>query len=152
MNTDTIPIEAAAAVAAAPKSSFFYIPGDPAIPTLVRVYGTIIRLLNAMMIVLALIGLVAAISESAQALAVMCVLQIALSMVLFAVGTGLRNGSKAAVYGVCALAAIDILGSLLLAAAAPQGGVAIVLATIFAVAIILLPPVLVAGRNWDKFH
>lgn len=126
--------------------------GDPAIPTLVRVYGTIIRWLHAVAVVLALIGLLAAMSGNVPALAVMCVFQIMISVVLFAVGTGLRDGSKAAVCGVCALAALDVLGSLVLAAAAPQAGVFIMVATIFGVAIMLLPPVIVAFRNWEMFH
>ena len=154
MKTDTMPIEGITLEASepAPKTSFFSIPGDPAIPVLVRVYGTIIRMTNAVVVALALVGLVAAMGGNVPGFAAVCLLQVAISLVLFAVGTSLRNGSRAAVHGVTALAAFEIMVGLVLAAASPQGGWAIALATILMVGIILGPPILVAYRNWGRFH
>jgi hypothetical protein len=154
MNTEVISMEGfvAPAETPAPKTSFFSIPGDPAIPTLVRVYGTIIRMANAVMVALALVGLFAAMAGNVPGFAVACLFQIVISLVLFAVGTSLRNGSKAAVHGVAALAALDIISGLLLAAAVPQAGFFIGLATILGVGIVLGPPIFVAYWHWEKFH
>jgi hypothetical protein len=154
MNTDTMQIStvADAGSAASSRSSFFAIPGDPGIPMLVRVYGTIIRMANAVMIAVAALGFLAAVGGAVPGAAVMCVVQMMISGVLFAVGTSLRNGSRAAVHGVAALAIFDILVVSAVATTLPQGGVIFASTAIVLVALILAPPVIVAYRNWDRFH
>jgi hypothetical protein len=133
------------------KVSFFSIPGDPNIPALVRAYGTIIRVVNAMMIILCVIAFFA-LMQLGNTFAFGCLLQIAINIILFFVGGLLRDGRRSGVKGLTVLAVFDILAGLLFAAAAKEGGLIIACFVFIGVSVLLGPPIVVAYKNWEKFH
>ena len=132
------------------KPSFFSIPGNPNIPALVRAYGTIIRMANAVIIILHILALLG-LAAYAPGIAMACILQIIISGILFFVGGLLREGKKAGVHAVSALAALEIMGGLILAGTAKQGGATIAMVVVLGVMIFLGPPIVVAYRHWEKF-
>ena len=135
------------------KIPFLSLPGNPKIPVLVRSYGVFIRLFNAIVIILSVLGFfLFASSGQTGGLAFGCFLQIAVSSLLIVVGNGLVAGRKSAVHGVTALAAINLVSALLIASALKEGGATAGLVLVVANLIILGPPIYVGYKNWAKFE
>jgi len=158
------------------KSKFLSIPGDPAIPGLVRAYGTIIRLVNATVIIVNIVWMIvswfvvtmddAQMAQAAQTMKTtytpqhgafylmvfVCLVQIVISGILFSVGKFVRNGYKKGIHTLTAVAIFQVIIGIVSIVMAKKGGAIIGESVIVGTAIILGPPIAVAYKNWEKFH
>jgi hypothetical protein len=129
----------------------------PPVPGIVRVYGMIIMVCMVciaigigLVALKALVGLVGSGSSlRVQWLFVFgAALSVAISLVIFRLGEGLRAGQRQAVYGLCILGGIALLlaiGNFL----AGQVGVAVFFLAV--VGVLYVPPIISAHRHWSAF-
>ncbi len=121
----------------------------PQIPELVRVYGLLIMILNAIGMALGALQTVIALGKTSNGIVlVFGALGVGINYVLFRLGKGLRAGERQAVYGLCVLGAIVLLVGLgcLVSGEAVLGLVMLILLGIFYV-----PPVVSAFNHWTAF-
>jgi len=163
-----------------PIPSPFYVgPGysasrQPVVPTVVRVYGLIIMILNGIGMGLAIVGTIVGCVQVASlrslAPAVRRVayvflflrggLGFAINVAFYVLGKRLRAGSRVAVIILCVLAGLAALGLglvLLVATSVPDPVVramALLLGLIGlgVVGVLYVPPIVSAFRHWDQFH
>ncbi len=151
--------------------TMFSIPGNPAIPTMVRGYGTVIRVASVMVFILVAVALLLLFIERAQQspvpsgtiqidvmserenIAVLVLISSCiLSSLLFPVGKLVRNGHKTGIHALTALATLGVIGGFIPAVLTWQSGWIIAMVTVGAVAIGLVPPIVVGHKHWEKFH
>jgi len=123
---------------------------EPAeVPSLVDVYGFIIMGLNLVGMGLNAILTVAGLVQSRDPLVLLSGAGgIAINIVFFRLGKGLRAGERQAVYGLCILGGFAVLcGIGLMVMGAVAGGLVVLLA----VGVIYIPPIVSAFGHWTAF-
>jgi len=134
------------------KQKSGFIPGDPRVPTLVRVYGAIIAAMSICGMILVVIRSVIVclmnLERGGPFVLLFGGIQAVIAFVLYRLGRGLCNGQRLAVYGICILGGV----ALLLAIGIMIGGSAVGGLVLLAfIAVFYVPPILVAFRRWGSF-
>ncbi|HON07613.1 MAG TPA: hypothetical protein PLW02_05880 [Verrucomicrobiota bacterium] len=131
------------------KSNF--VPGDPHIPMLVRVYGSIIAAISIEIIILTVIPLIILIPFNITNLP-MTVLPgvgiLALAYILYRMGKGVCNGERRAIYGLTVVGALTLVIAIeIIIAGSPIGGAILFIFTLA----LCLPPIWVSFHRWELF-
>jgi len=124
---------------------------EPAqVPALVDVYGFIIMGLNLVGMGLGALLTVVSLAQSGSPLVLLSGAGgIAINIVFFRLGKGLRAGERQAVYGLCLLGGLAVLfGIGWMVMGAVVGGLVVLLA----VGVIYLPPIVSAFGHWTAFR
>ena len=74
-----------------------------------------------------------------------------LAFLFFRLGKGLRKGERQAVYGLCILGGLAILGSIALVVFVGANALQGVLIILLVVGVVYVPPVVSAFRHWGAF-
>jgi len=129
-----------------PESRF--LPGDPRIPTFIRVYAAIIAALNIISVIIIGLGAILSLLAGKTAGLLVAGLQLALGVLVVRLALGLAKGERLAVCGLCVVYAL-IVALVLVFVSAPAPVKLVVL--IFP-ALLYLPPLVAAFCRWERFH
>jgi hypothetical protein len=117
------------------------------VPKVVRVYGMIIMVVNAIGMGLAVIAGLLNLAQGGVFALIGGALQFLIALVLYRLGKGLKEGERSAVYGICILGGLAVLGGFGLMSASVVSGVLL----LGFVAVFYVPPIISAFGHWDAF-
>ena len=135
------------------KSNF--IPGDPRIPMLVRVYGSIIAAISIEIMILTgipfIISILFSITDDMSMFFTLLLYGVGIyvfTYVLYRMGKGVCNGERKAIYGLTFVGGLTLIIALeIIIAGSPIGGIILF---IFVLAL-CFPPTWVSFRRWELF-
>jgi hypothetical protein len=128
---------------------------DVLVPRVVRVYGMIIMIFNAIGVGVAVVSALVLLSRFDQyegpvvplLLLLYGVVCVGINLIFFRLGRGLRLGERQAVYGLCGLGGLALLVSGAFLAFQPPVGLFLFLVVVM----FYMPPVVIAFSHWTAF-